>query len=159
MKICSVCSQTYLDEEQYYCLNDGSVLTQLNDEAPPTVFMNQARPTEQINWANNNPLSAWQNQPIQQNQSFPLAVQGQNQVLPTVSLVLGLLSLVLFCCYGGLPLGIAALVTGYLGLSNANKNPSQYGGRGLAIAGLILGAFGLLITVFIAFIALIGSIN
>lgn len=160
MKICSVCSQTYRDDEQNYCLDDGSVLTKVSDDAPPTVFMNQARPTEETNWGNNSRMSAWQNQPMQPNQSFPLtAAQGQNQVLPTISLVLGILSFVLFCCYGGIPFGIAALVTGYLGLTNANKNPMQYGGRGLAIAGLVLGALGLLGTLFMALLAIIGSIN
>ena len=160
MKICSVCNETYRDDEQNYCLIDGSVLTKVSDDAPPTVFMNQARTTDQTNWGNNNPLSGWQNQPLQQNQSFPLAaVQGQNQVLPTVSLVLGILGFVLVCCYGGIPLGIGAVVTGYLGLSNANKNPMQYGGRGLAIAGLILGGFALLGSLIMIIFAIIGSIN
>lgn len=161
MKICSVCNETYRDDEQNYCLNDGSVLTKVNDDAPPTVFMNQARTTDQTNWGNNDPMNAWQSQPLQQqNQSFPLAaVQGQNQVLPTVSLVLGILGFVLTCCYGGIPFGIAAVITGYLGLSNAGKNPMQYGGRGLAIAGLVIGALSVLGSLLMIFFAIIGSIN
>jgi hypothetical protein len=72
-----------------------------------------------------------------------MAVRGQDQVLPTVALVLGILSVVLFCCYGGIPLGLGAMITGYLGMNNANKNPEQYGGRSLAIAGLVMGGLTL----------------
>lgn len=160
MKICSICNQTYRDDEQNYCLNDGNVLTKVSDDAPPTIFMNQARTTQETNWGGGDPMNAWQSQPLQQNQPFPLsAVQGQNQTLPTVALILGVLGFVLACCYGGIPFGLGAIVTGYLGLSNANKNPMQFGGRGLAIAGLILGAIGLFGSLLIAFFAIIGSIK
>ena len=145
MKICTICNQTYRDDEQNYCLNDGSVLNKLNDDAPPTVFVEPPRITNEMNWQSSAPVSPWQNQPMQQNQ--PLAnsafVQGKNQTLATVSLVLGILSVVLFCCYGGLPLGIGAMITGYLGYNNANTNPMQFGGRGLALAGMIMGVMSL----------------
>lgn len=61
------------------------------------------------------------------------------------------------CCYGGVPLGAAALILGYLGLKNANENPMQYGGRGLAIAGIITGVIGLLISVVIFLKAIAAS--
>lgn len=160
MKICTICHQTYQDEQQNYCLNDGSVLVSSRDEAPPTMFMNSARPTEQANWSNSEPISAWQSSPLQQNQPFPLtSVQGKNQTLPTISMVLGILSFVLICCYGGIPIGIAAIVTGYLGLNNFNKDPMQFGGRGLAITGLILGGISFFVSLVIGFFAIIGNIG
>ena len=42
-----------------------------------------------------------------------MIIRGQDQTLPTISLILGILSIVLSCCYGGLPLGLAAAITGY----------------------------------------------
>ena len=76
---------------------------------------------------------------MQQNLGYnpPTGFQGQNQTLPIVSMVLGIISIVT-CCYG-LPFGIAAAITGYIGMNNANNNPMIFGGRGFAIAGLIMG--------------------
>ncbi|HEX9962517.1 MAG TPA: DUF4190 domain-containing protein [Pyrinomonadaceae bacterium] len=165
MKVCPNCNQTYTDESLNFCLNDGSTLTHLKtDEPPPTILMNSARttspnysdqPTNFTNQANfgNAPLSNWQNQSVSPNEPSYIApqimaVHGQNQTLPTIALVLGVLGLILMCCHGGLPFGLAALVTGYLGMNNANNNPTQYGGRGMAIAGMVCGgaslAFGLI---------------
>jgi len=156
MKICSLCNQTYADDNLNFCLNDGGTLTDYADDAPPTVMLNRARTTQQ-NWENYQTPNAWQNQPLppnqtyqplQQNQPFHLAqIQGQNQTLPTVSLVLGIFAILFTCCYGGVPFGAAALVTGYLSLKNANENPMQFGGRGLAIGGIVTGAIGLLISI------------
>lgn len=151
MKFCPKCRQTYADDSLNFCLTDGEVLTN-KDDAPPTVFMNQARTTNQ-NWTSTEPFSApdyepvapWQNQSPQANQPFmtPALMSFQNKTLPTVSLVLGIAGAVLFCCYGGIPFGIAALVTGYLGLNNANRDAQLFGGRGMAIAGMILGGLAL----------------
>lgn len=150
MKKCPICSQTYTDDSLNFCLNDGGTLQEMHDDPPPTIFMNQARVTSPTNWANQAswsdaqpPATGWQNNsPASVNSQYmaPVMRVGQNQTLPTVSLVLGILSLALFCCFGGIPFGIGALVTGYLGLNNANNNPQEYGGRGLAIAGMVIGA-------------------
>ncbi|MER3431463.1 MAG: hypothetical protein C4324_10580 [Blastocatellia bacterium] len=83
----------------------------------------------------------------------PDAKSGQNKVLPIVSLVFGVLSL---CC-GIAPLtGLIAIVTGFLGMRNANNDPINYGGKGLAIAGMILGALffvvGIAYWIFIIFL-------
>jgi len=97
------------------------------------------------------PDANWQTQNVGANTPFqPPAVgggQSQNQTLPIVSLVCGVLGLVGICCYGGIPLGIVALVTGYLGLQNANKNPMNFGGKGMAIAGMALGAAALVLNI------------
>ena len=158
MKVCPVCSQTYTDDNLNYCLDDGGTLTNYYDDAPPTVLLNQARTTGQ-NWDNYQSSTPWQNQPLQQNQvHYPVQINSQNQTLPTVSLVLGIFGILFTCCYGGIPLGAAALVLGYLGLKNVNENPSEFSGRGLAIAGIITGAVGLLISVGIVLIAIIAQI-
>ena len=115
MKTCPNCKQNYVDDDLNFCLTDGGILVPVPDEAPPTILMNQARPTNQ-NWGNepfsspsepfsspNEPFSPppWQqSQPLQQqNQPYmaPAYLQGQDQTLPTVALVLGILSLLLTC--------------------------------------------------------------
>ncbi len=112
------------------------------------------------------PDAGWQNQPIGQNTPFqpPAAGTGSvNQTLPIISLVLGILSL---CCYISPITGIAALITGYMGMKNANNDPRNYGGKGLAIAGMITGGvfllLGLLYWIYIIFVvglAALGSMG
>lgn len=105
----------------------------------------QPQPLEQANWSPPPaPDANWQNQQIGQNTPFqpPPSGQSVNQTLPIVSLVLGILSL---CCYVSPLTGIAALITGFLGMKNANNDPANYGGKPLAIAGMIMGGLFLLI--------------
>ena len=169
MKVCPNCQQKYTDDNLNFCLNDGGVLTSL-DDAPPTVMMNQARVTND-NWSTNqDPFApAWQSQPMQPHQSnAPFQPAGQNlpfaaanysgaggdQTMPIVSLVLGILSLLLICCYGGFYFGLAAMIIGFIGMNNANKNPQAYGGKGLALAGLILGGVSFIGTILLVIIAI-----
>jgi hypothetical protein len=111
------------------------------------------------------PDASWQNQEIGQNTPFqpPPAGTALNQTLPIVSLVLGIISL---CCYISPVTGIAALITGYKGMKNAERDPQHYGGRGLALAGMITGGIflvlGLLYWLYIIFVigfAAIGSMG
>ena len=152
MKICPICQQKYPDENLNFCLNDGGILTSLQENPAPTVIMDSPRQTNP-NWTNYQ-QPTYQNQQMSPPQTFGMQgqhqnfVQGQNQTLPTVSLILGILGLLIVCCGGGIPLGLAAMITGYLGFSNSNTNPMQYGGKGLAIAGMILGAIGFFISLF-----------
>ncbi len=92
------------------------------------------------------PDASWQNQEIGQNTPFqpPPAGGAINQTLPIVSLILGIVSL---CCYIAPLTGIAALVTGYLGLKNIKKDPANYGGRGLALGGMIAGGILAAVTI------------
>ena len=92
------------------------------------------------------PVAGWQEQGIGSNTPFqpPVAAQGLNQTLPIISLVFGILSV---CCYVGWLTGLVALITGYMGIKNANNDPSQYGGKGLAIAGMIVGGIFFLISI------------
>jgi hypothetical protein len=80
-----------------------------------------------------------QNVPFQ-----PPAGGSLNQTLPIVSLVLGILSV---CCYISPITGIAALITGYMGMKNIKNDPNTYGGKGLATAGMICGGVFLVLGV------------
>ncbi|MEN1784773.1 MAG: CCC motif membrane protein [Bacteroidota bacterium] len=80
----------------------------------------------------------------------------EQQQLPnsTVILVLGILALILGCCYGfGALLAIVAIVLFFKARRIHKENPGMYTGYGNALAGLILSILGLLLT--IAFIGLI----
>ena len=155
MKICPKCNQSYTDDNLNFCLNDGEYLQTVGDDAPPTVLLDPPRVTNQTNWQQYQPPAAeppakWQNTPQNLQNQAPGAQnfsQSKDQTLPTVSLVLGILSLLLVCCFGGFPLGLAAAITGYLGMKNADDNPARYGGRGLAIGGMVLGIISILSSV------------
>jgi hypothetical protein len=170
MKVCPNCQQQYTDDDLNFCLNDGGVLTQMTDDAPPTVLLNQARTTNQ-NYSNiPDPFTPWQNQPLQQqqqntpfqqqNQAFmPPRRHGGDQTLPTLALIFGILSFVFTCCYGGFYFGIAATIIGYIGMNNANNNPDLYGGKGLAIAGMVLGAVSFIGTLIFILLVVAGNIS
>ena len=112
------------------------------------------------------PDQSWQNQPIGQNTPFqppPAGSSGLNQTLPIVSLVFGLVSL---CCYISPLTGLVALITGFLGMRNANNDPQHFGGKGLAIAGMITGGIFWLIglaywlyIIFVIGLAAMGSLG
>jgi hypothetical protein len=90
------------------------------------------------------PVAQWENQGnFGANTPFqpPGAASGQNSTLAVISLICGILGL---CCG---PLGIAALITGWIAKNKADENPMQYGGRGLALAGMILGGISLALMV------------
>ena len=106
------------------------------------------------------PDASWQNQEIGSNTPFQppsMETGSKNQTLPIISLVLGILSL---CCYVSPLTGIAALITGFLGMKNVNSDPSQYGGKGLAIAGMVTGGvFFLIGIVYWIFIRFFGGLS
>jgi uncharacterized membrane protein len=162
MKICPICNQTYTDDNLNFCLNDGGVLATREDDAPPTLIMDQARTTNPA-WTGYQPPT-YENQQLTNNQNWgmqgqnQLPTRGKDQTLPTVSLILGILGLVLFCCYGGIPFGLVAVILGYLGMQNANNNPTQYGGREMAIAGMVIGGLVLVISILFIFLGILGSI-
>jgi len=118
-------------------------------EEPAFNPFDQPAPIAQAEWAPPPaPDAGWQNQQIGQNTPFqpPIAGTGNvNQTLPIVSLVFGIVSL---CCYISPLTGIVALVTGFMGMKNANNDPQHYGGKGLAIAGMITGGIFFLLGLF-----------
>jgi hypothetical protein len=165
MKRCPTCNHTYLDENLSFCLADGSALVSLVEhqqaEPPPTVIMDFPRQTnDQYTYPDQYPgqMSSWQASQPAQPMPPPVMFQGQNQTLPTISLILGIFGLILICCYGGIPFGLAAAITGYLGMQNSNNNPSQYGGRNMAIAGMILGGVSFVLNILFIFLGIIGKL-
>lgn len=73
--------------------------------------------------------------------------QQPSNTLGLVSMILGIASIPLLCCFGlGIPVGIAAVVLGFLGKSKVDQGLAT--NRGQVLAGLICGgiatAFGLI---------------
>ena len=115
------------------------------------------QPLQQSEWTPPpTPEQGWGDQGLGANTPFqpPPAATGQNQVLPIVSLVFGILSV---CCYVSPVTGLVALITGFLGMKNANNDPAQYGGKTLAIVGMILG--GLFFLVGLAYYILVVALS
>jgi hypothetical protein len=77
--------------------------------------------------------------PMYPNAGYPMSA-GQQNTLGLVSMILGIASIPLACCYLGIPLGVAAVVTGYLGKQKADQGLA--GNAGQAKAGLICGGIG-----------------
>ncbi|HEV7699448.1 MAG TPA: DUF4190 domain-containing protein [Pyrinomonadaceae bacterium] len=162
MKQCPRCSQTYSDDTLNFCLSDGELLSyvppgRVVDDSPPTMILDQARVTDPLSgWQQQSaqPPAKWQPQtPAAQFGGFGMAV-AQDKTFPTVALVLGILSLAVSCCYGGIWLGLPAAIIGFIGMKNVDKDPNRYGGRGLALAGMIMGVISFLITLLIVFAAI-----
>lgn len=165
MKICPKCNETYADDNLNFCMSDGEYLAEVkSNEASPTMVLDKPESMSGHNWGtelNNletprqsNPLhppqQTAQNQQIYQlgaNSSPSIAMGRQNKNLAITSLYLGILSVVMFCCYLGIPLGIAAIITGFLGIKKVNTDPQHYGGEGLAITGMVLGGVSFFLTV------------
>ena len=171
MKQCPRCRQTYSDDQLNFCLEDGELLTafaqepppaRYKDESPPTLLMNDPRATHPTNWPQSppaQPAARWQPQNVQ-NTPFqsPAFSPKRDQTLPTISLILGILSLLLVCCYGGIWLGLPAAVLGFLGMRNADNDPSRYTGRGLAVGGMVLGVISLLASIVFAIIGIASNL-
>jgi len=169
MKQCPRCKQTYSDDQLNFCLEDGELLTafaqepppeRYKDAPPPTLLMNDPRVTNPTNWPPSppsQPPAQWQPQNAarqQQAQGFAYYAS-PNQTLGVVSLILGIASLTVgWCCSFGLLLSPAALITGFIALSQNKKDPGRYGGRGLAIGGIVTGV--VFLAVYVLFILIYG---
>ena len=129
----------------------GYAPTQYADDTPPTLLMNQPRVTNPIDWAQS-PLARQQSaNPAVTNQQYGIAAYGssRDQTLPTISLVMGIISVFLVCCAGGVWLGLPAAIVGFLGMKNIENNPVKYSGRGMAITGMVLGIITFLASIFL----------
>jgi Domain of unknown function (DUF4190) len=155
MKQCPRCRLTYDDDELNFCLDDGELLTalvpaptQFADDAPPTILLDQSRVTNPASWPASPPAApaaSWQRPAAQP--FAPRLIRSADQTIPTIALVLGILSLPTVCCAGGLWLGIPAAVLGFIGMRNADSDSGRYGGRGMAVAGVVLGVVSFLATI------------
>ena len=165
MKQCPRCKQTYSDENLNFCLEDGELLTALAfepppsryaEDPPPTVLLNEARVTNPANWPQS-PLARPTAYRDPQHHPFtsPAFVQSRDKTIPTISLILGIASILLICCYGGIWLGVPAAILGFIGMRNADSDPGRYDGRGMAIGGMVLGGVSLLASLAFAFIAIL----
>jgi hypothetical protein len=65
--------------------------------------------------------------------------------------------MVMMCCYGGFWLGLPAAIVGFLGMRNADSDPSRYSGRGLAIGGMVLGVIAFVANLIFIFFAIIAN--
>ncbi|MBX3299052.1 MAG: DUF4190 domain-containing protein [Acidobacteria bacterium] len=162
MKNCPKCNRTYSDPDLNFCLEDGELLMTMSsdpfqrpyaDDPPPTVIMDQARITNPVSWSNQaQPPMQWQPQQLASVPSSP------NQTLGIVSLILGVSSVTVgWCCWIGVLLGPAAIVTGVIGLSQIKNDPRTYGGKGLAIAGIIAGILYLILAALLFIVSMLGS--
>jgi hypothetical protein len=177
MKRCPRCGQGYTDRTINFCLNDGELLvgyepeepqtifsdepqTRMRDDSPPTVVMDPTRVTSPTNWPQSSPPARWESQtPTAANQPYHVTgfAPSRDQTLPTIALILGLVSCIMVCCYGGIWLGAPAAVVGFLGMKNADSEPNRYAGRGMAIAGMVLGIITFLASMVFLFIGLVAS--
>ncbi|MEJ7624943.1 MAG: DUF4190 domain-containing protein [Pyrinomonadaceae bacterium] len=167
MKQCPQCFKTYTDDELNFCLNDGEMLSSflrqpLSDlfpgEPSPTALLDDARRTNPFGRPAAAPLATWPPQsPLHRNFTTASFLQKRDQTLPTIALVLGLVSVPLLCCYGGIWLGLPAAVLGFLGVRNAGNDPGKYGGRGMAVGGMVLGIVTFLISILGGLVILIAS--
>lgn len=172
MKKCPKCGQVYTDKDLNFCYNDGELLSYLAedatpaayrpglaDEPPPTEFMGSARLTSETRWEPPHaPPAAWQGGQPEATYSPYAQFSGpisQNQTLAIVSLGLGAASLTIgWCCSSGLAFAPAALITGFIALSQIKKDPERNGGRGFAIAGIATAA--VFIGLYLLFIIIYG---
>ena len=140
----------FKDPEPKFGGQQSSPFGQSPFDQPKTPFGQQNEPANQGFQQNDwtpppAPVAGWQEQGVGANTPFqPPVAGGQNQILPIISLVLGIISL---CCYIAPITGLAALITGFMGMKNANNDPAQYGGKTLAIVGMILGGLFFLVGV------------
>lgn len=160
MKQCPKCSKTYTDENLNFCLEDGELLLQMapqpgayRDDPPPTMIMNEARVTNPVSWQQPSapPPAVYQGQ--QMMGQYPMSMS-PNQTLAIVSLCLGIGSVTIgWCCYLGVLLAPAAMITGFIALSQIKKDPNAYTGRGLAIGGIVTGLvyFALLLLIIVIY--------
>ena len=101
MKVCPTCRKTYTDEGLNFCLEDGSVLTIAQNEAPPTMVMQSPPPTNPNPVFQNPPQSqqTWGQQP-----GYSMQPKAKSK---TWLWVVGLLGLGILLCGGG---GIGMLI-------------------------------------------------
>ena len=180
MKRCPKCGQTYADQNLNFCLNDGELLmfqadtprepqfanepppTRFADDSPPTIVMDSPRATNPTGYPT---PERWQGQQILTPPGHYPAQYGSfvspDQTLAIISTILGAASLTIgWCCYTGLLLGPAAMITGFIALSMNKRDPMKHGGRGFGIAGIVMGGLvliGYLLFIIIYVLALIGG--
>ena len=174
MKQCPRCRRNYDDDQLNFCLDDGELLTLMSapqtrydDDAPPTLLLDQSRVTNPASWPASpppGPVGQWQAPGVPFHQAGQYAMptpMTRNQTLAAASLMLGIASVTVgWCCSTGMLLSPAALITGFIALSQMKKDPARFSGRGLAIGGIVTGIIYICVLLFVLLIwgiSLIGS--
>jgi hypothetical protein len=168
MKQCAKCGQIYTDSNINFCLNDGELLIDnaplppsFTDDSPPTMVLDQSRITNPVSWPAEpppaQPPAQWQpqSQYVQPAFGHRAPTPSVDQTLPIVSMIMGITSIALICCYGGIWLGIPAAIIGFLGMQNADRDPARYGGKGMAVAGMVLGGLSAVMALIFIMIAIV----
>ncbi|MFC0007009.1 DUF4190 domain-containing protein [Micromonospora siamensis] len=84
--------------------------------------------------------------------------QAQNNTLGLVSMILGIAAIPMLCClYLGIPIGIAAVITGYLGQQKVAQGVANNGGQ--AKAGIICGAIAAVLGIVLIILAVAGGLK
>ena len=77
-------------------------------------------------------------------QPLPMGASGQSNTFGLLSMIFGIVSIPLLCClYIGMPIGIAAVVLGVIGVNKANSGEAN--NKGMSVAGIACGGSGLLL--------------
>jgi hypothetical protein len=77
-------------------------------------------------------------------QPLPMAGSSQSNTFGLLSMIFGIVSIPLLCClYIGVPIGIAAVVLGIIGVNKANSGEAN--NKGMSIAGIACGGSGTLL--------------
>lgn len=81
--------------------------------------------------------------------------QQPNNTQGLVAMILGIAAIPMVCClYLGVPIGIAAIILGYLGKQKADQGAAT--NRGQALAGLICGAVAVALGIILIILAIVG---
>jgi hypothetical protein len=169
MKYCPQCNRQYTEPWLTFCSDDGTMLIEELSRAadpnwdpvvrepkykpPPSEQRTQWLPRDTPapgGWVAPDerppapmrspwqapPQPAWQPPPPP-----PRPFKQQNQSLALASMLTGILGLVLGCL-GPLP-GVAAVILGWLAISQINRTPESVGGKPMAIIGIVTGGLGI----------------
>ena len=86
-------------------------------------------------------------------------MQTKNNSLAIASMICGIVSLPINCCYGaGLPVSLAAVILGFIARKQINESGGSQDGQGMALAGIIVG-FVSMVMVILGLILLVGSMT
>jgi hypothetical protein len=70
----------------------------------------------------------------------------KTELMAIISLVAGIVSIPAhYCCYMGVPIGIASIILAILSIMKINKEPQSWTGKGLAFGGIAATVLGFLI--------------
>jgi hypothetical protein len=90
----------------------------------------------------------------------PMGAAPRNSNLALASMICGIAAIPLdFCCYLGVPCGIAAIICGHMAISEIKKSPTPIEGAGMAKTGLICGYVALALVVALIVLAILMGIG